>query len=380
MRVLHILNELRPSGAEVMYHVAADLWKREGLDCEILSAGEKLGVFAPTLENDGYRIHHIPFSARAGLVASARHLVAVYQFLRRSRFDVIHINSEYANFWYALVAWLAGNKRLFRTIHNVFPFRGFLGVERRIQRWIMRNVLGVAMISISPSVRNTELEYYGNATLLVPNWFDSAKFQPPTERERTAARKFLGVPEGAMVIASVAGCWSYKNHPAIIRALSVLGNEPLVLYLHAGMEDEGYPERRLALDLGVAERVRFLGVVPQVLPVLHAADIYLMPSLYEGFGCAATEAMACGLPVLLSRVQGLRDFGEVCPDIYWVEPTAESIADGITHFVNMPAERRREIGGRLSQGVHEHFALEKGATACARLYRGCAASAGGEPI
>jgi len=370
MRVLHILGELKPSGAEVMYHAAAGLWKQEGLDCEILSAGEKLGVFAPTLENDGCRIHHIPFSARAGLVASARHLVAVYQFLRRNRFDVVHINSEYANFWYALVARLAGNRRLFRTIHSNFRFTGFLRLERRIQRWIVRRLFKTTTIAIGPSVRSTELQCFRNITVVAPNWFDSRRFRPPTKAQRDAARMSLDVAPETTVITSVGNCSAVKNHAAIVQALATIPRRSSLLYLHCGLEDTDQLEKKLANDLNVADRVRFLGFVPDVLPLLHASDIYVMPSLYEGFSISVLEAMGSGLPAILARVPGLHDLADGGSGIEWVEPTAESVAQAILRFLTAPAEVRQGVGQQLSATVHEHFGVEKGARAYARLYKG----------
>jgi glycosyltransferase involved in cell wall biosynthesis len=95
-----------------------------------------------------------------------------------------------------------------------------------------------------------------------------------------------------------------------------------------------------------------------------------MPSTYEGFGVAAIEAMGTGLPVILSDVSGLRDFRETCTDIYWTEPTSESIAKAILHYLNSHTADLRDVGMKLSGEVHRHFAVEKGTAAYAQLYNG----------
>ncbi len=64
---------------------------------------------------------------------------------------------------------------------------------------------------------------------------------------------------------------------------------------------------RLAAELKIVERVRFLGNRSDVPDILAAADIYIQPSRWDGFGIAALEAMAAGLPVVVSNVPGLRD-------------------------------------------------------------------------
>lgn len=365
MRVLHILNELKPSGAEVMLRSAACYWRRRDIESDILCMGDVRGSYATTLEEAGYRVVHMPSKA------SFQFIYRLYRFLKNHKYDAVHIHTERGNFWYALTAFVSGNRRLVRTVHNVFPFKGVLRLERYVQRWIMRVMLGVKMVSIGNSVKNTELETFRNVSILVPNWFDTGKFVPCKNKdEAKASRRVLGISEGTTVFTSVGACWSFKNHSSIIKAIATLPESSRLVYLHVGPETEGCPERVLAESSGLIERVRFLGSILDVVPILNATDVYLMPSLYEGFGVAAAEAMGAGLPAILSDVPGLCDFRDVCNDIYWVKPTPESIAKAMLDFVNMPQFRQREIGSRLSMCVHEHFGMEKGAGAYAQLYRG----------
>src|SRR5438876_9696275 len=111
----------------------------------------------------------------------------------------------------------------------------------------------------------------------------------------------LYVPRDVIVLSSIGGCCSCKNHPAILSSLLLIPRDSRILYLHAGMETPAREERALAGDLDLTDKVRFLGVVPDILPILHSSDIFLMPSIFEGFGCAAAEAMGAGVPMVLSR-------------------------------------------------------------------------------
>jgi glycosyltransferase involved in cell wall biosynthesis len=363
MRILHILDELKPSGAEAMLHAAAMYWQRRGVEGDILATGTTVGAYASTLEKAGYRIHHLPFSQSYEFVRD------VYRFLKRQRYDAVHIHSEKGNFWYAATAFLSGHRPIVRTVHNVFPFHSVLRMERYLQRWIMRKILGVKMVTISQSVKDVEWATFFNRSTLIPNWFDSNKLKPPSEEERLRARTRLGISEDSVVFTSVGGCWSYKNHSSIIEAAAGLPNNVPLVYLHVGQEAKDYPERRLAEGNGASNRIYFLGIVPDIVPILHASDVYVMPSFYEGFGVAAVEAMGAGLPAILSDVPGLRDFRDIFEDICWVEPTPQSITKAMRRFIDMPQSSRREIGLELSACAHEYFTMEKGAGSYAKLYR-----------
>jgi glycosyltransferase involved in cell wall biosynthesis len=66
----------------------------------------------------------------------------------------------------------------------------------------------------------------------------------------------------------------------------------------------------MAQDLGVSDRIRFVGIVDQVAPLLQAADLFLLPSEMESFGLVALEAMASGVPVVASDVGGIPEVVE----------------------------------------------------------------------
>jgi glycosyltransferase involved in cell wall biosynthesis len=364
MRILHLLNELKPSGAEAMLRAAGPFWRSRGIEGEILCTGESLGAYAEPLRAVGYRIHQIPFGG------SISYSWKIYRFLKRHAFDGIHLHTERGSFWYAALAYLAGHRRVVRTFHNVFPFTGGLRIRRYVQRFAMRRVLKVRPVAISRSVRECEWDVFHNPAILIPNWFDSNCYSPPTPEERASARATLGIRPTTMVLASVAGCWSYKNHPAILHAIASIPRGLDIVYLHAGQEQEDHDERHLANELDISDRARFLGIVPDVALILRASDVFVMPSTYEGFGVAAAEAMGAGLPVILSNVAGLRDMHEVDDSIYWIQPTADDLAKAILHFYRMSDADRKAIGCKLSQQAHKLFGIETGAALYADLYQG----------
>lgn len=354
MRILHVLNELRPSGAETMLRAAAASWRQHGFTGEVLSTGEVAGAYADALRLAGYRIHHLPFAK------SWRFLVEFFLFVRRGGFDLVHLHTERACFWYAALAWAAGQRRLVRSIHAAFDFAGILRVRRSLQRWVMRRVFGVQMAACSEAVARLEWDRFRNPAAVLGNWFDSDRYRPAVNPPRAADRPF--------VVVTVGNCSPVKNHAAVLHALARLPNAQ---YLHAGCEEAAQAERALAQELGVAGRVQFLGMVTDLRPVFRAADLLVMPSLHEGFGIAAVEAMGAGLPVLLADVTGLRDFRTWSGGaIRYCAPEAVALEAAVRQFMELPPAERAAEGATLSERAHRMFGVAAGAARYTALYRG----------
>jgi glycosyltransferase involved in cell wall biosynthesis len=370
MRVLHVLNELRHSGAETMLRGAGSYWKAQGIDGEILCTGEVPGSYTASLQDAGYRVHHLPFQR------SIWFLHSVYRFLRGRQFDAVHIHTERAGFWYAGLAYMTGHRRIIRSLHSIFPFTGRLRARRWAQRLIMRRVFGVRMVAVSVSVMGVERRTFHNPCLVIPNWFDSGWYRPALPEERKAARATFGIERGVMAIASVGNCSPIKNHTAVLRAIANIPRDVNILYLHAGEERDSTGERELSEEEGIAGRIRFLGPVPDARAVLHACDLFVMPSLGEGFGVAAIEAMGAGVPVVCSDVEGLRDFRGVSAAIHWIEPSAACVEAAILHFYRLGAAERRTIGEQLSESAHRRLGIAAGAASYSAVYRGEPANTG----
>lgn len=359
MKVLHVLNELMASGAEVMMCRSAFFWRQEGVENEFLSTGEEIGPYAKDLEEAGYRIHHLPFKK------DFRLFFTFFNLVREGRYDIVHIHCERAAFYYGLTARMTG-VRIMRTIHATFQFNGFLAVRRRVQRYMFR-ILGGGMVSVSPSVEKNELERLGNRTTLILNWYDNNRFRPPSDNERQEARNRYGIREDEFGVVSVGNCAPVKNHRELLYALAMIKAQLPLVYLHVGREEDGEPERKLAKELGLVGRTRFLGYTRDILPVLFAADCFVMPSIREGFSVAALEALGIGLPAVLADVSGLRDLKGIS-GTFWVDPEFRSLADGIRQVAAFGPEERQTLRQRTPQEVGSSYGMERGVRAYVALY------------
>lgn len=351
--------ELHPSGMEVMLRCSAGAWRKAGVIAEVLATGAEEGPYASELRRAGYAIHHIPFRK------DVRFFAAFYALLRRGRYEVVHIHSERAGFYYGLLSRVCGARAVL-TVHGHFAFRGFLGLRRAVQRNLLR-LLGCAYVAVSPSVQRAEHLFLRNRAEVVPNWYDSAGFALPSPSRRREAREAFGIADGRFVVASVGNCHPVKNHGRLLEALARIAPEVDFVYLHAGGEEAGLPERGLAERLGIAGRVRFLGHTLAVEPILHAADVFVMPSLREGFGVAALEAMGAGTPVVLAESPGLDTFRPF-EGVVWAKPDAVSLAAALRHVAQMPLPRREDLGRRLHQLARGRYGMERGVRSYLAVY------------
>lgn len=145
-------------------------------------------------------------------------------------------------------------------------------------------------------------------------------------------------------ILTVARLVPVKNIETALGALARLRDRPW-RYVIAGDGPLRADLEARAAALGIADRVRFLGVVEDITTVLKGADLFLLPSLWEGFGLAAVEAMNAGVPVIASDVAGLRELvGPAGNPV--IDPMDEAgLSDAIVGLLDNP-EQRAAIGAR----------------------------------
>lgn len=286
-----------------MLKLAAPLLKEDGIELYALSTGKSKGDYADILENAGYKIYHIPFSK------TPKYFWQLYKELIKGRFDVVHIHPERAFVWHALITKIAGIKKILRTVHSIFNFRGILRTRKYFARWFARTILKVKFHSIGDSVELFEKLKFSNPTTKIFDWTDESKFYPLSSNdEKKKIRQQIGIGDDKFIIISVGACSPVKRHNVIIEALKkVIEKEQNIIYLHLGSGDLLNEEVQLAENIGVKDYAIFAGQKENVRDYLAASDLFVMISEYEGLGIAAIEAMFCGLPLLIYDTYGLRD-------------------------------------------------------------------------
>ncbi|WP_367322978.1 glycosyltransferase [Streptomyces sp. HUAS ZL42] len=355
VRVLHVLNRLRASGAEVMLRAAAGQWKHHGVAADVLAVGPDPGPFAGDLRDAGYSVAHEP---DASLIRVPPRLA---RRVRDGGYDVVHLHAERAGFYFGLAALGAG-AGVVRTVHSVFGFSGMLRTQRKLQRQVLRR-MGVVHVCVSPGVADNEGRRFRNPSQIIENWCGE-EFVPPTRRQRAQARQALELRDHHFVVISVGNCAPVKRHEAILEAVANASGMPNLVYLHVGEEDRTGKERRLAEQLGISHQVRFLGH-RHPLQALRAADVFVMTSAFEGLPLAAVEALMTGLPLVLADVPGLRDVAGASETAWLTDTGPVHLTAAIERAANFCKSRSPTDETGLSG---DRFSLRRGVAQYAGIY------------
>jgi len=176
-----------------------------------------------------------------------------------------------------------------------------------------------------------------------------------------AIRQMIGLPDGAVLLGTVANLFPRKGYEVMIRALpAIVRAVPTVHYMIVGSDDQGYADRlkRLAQELKIGDRVHIVGFQDPVQPFLAALDLYVHPALMEGFGIAVVEAMAMGKAVVATTTGGLPEVVAQGETGLLVPPgDAESLAVAVVSLLGDP-DRREQLGRNGTARAQERFSLD----------------------
>ena len=163
-------------------------------------------------------------------------------------------------------------------------------------------------VAISERVRSELKDYYqipDERIVTIPNGINLARFNPHRGGNKTKVRRGFGIPDDAKVILFVGSRFRIKGLKYAIEALATMKSNAYLLVVG---NDNATPYKQLAEELGVSHRVVFAGGRSDLPDLYPAADVFVLPTLYETCALVCLEAMASGLPVLAAPVGGIEDY------------------------------------------------------------------------
>jgi glycosyltransferase involved in cell wall biosynthesis len=311
-----------------------------------------------------------------------RTLLVYARFLDSVRPEVMHVQHPLERCTYArLVRDLEHAKApLVVTAHSLFgehPEPTIFGLMAPNLRAADR----VIAVSEHIAEQAIELGVEPSRVRVIRSGVDTERFRP---RDRVSARRRLEVPERAHLVLFVGNLEPRKQVHLLLQAMAcvrehVPGARLLIVGSgeSAGADDQTTRLRLLAAELGISDAVRFVGRLPdeRLLDAYAAADVFALPSSSEAQGIVVLEAMACGLPVVASRVGGLIGTIRDAETGFLVPPgDVDALANRLLELLRDPA-RRDAMGATARRAVEKRFTWTGAVEATLRVYAevlGCA--------
>ena len=287
--------------------------------------------------------------------------------IRAERPDVIHAFL----FWANCLSRVIG--RLLRVPVRISSYRDILLWSRWGYRVCDRVTAGWAQAATccSEAVRRLALAEVGGGEwkyVTIHNGVDVARFSS----SRTVTRADVGLRDGVPVIGTVGRLVEpEKGIAVLLQSMARLAGPPASLPCQLLIVGDGPARRHLheiGERLGISSLVVFAGMRRDIAEVLPFVDVFVMPSLSEGFGIAIVEAMAAGRPVVATAVGGIPEVVVQGETGLLVPPgDAGALGDAVAHLVNHP-EQARLMGARGRERACDRFSIESAVTRHEDLY------------
>ena len=297
---------LQKMGYEV--HVACNFEK--GSTC----TEERIQKLKKRLREINVRYFQIDFSRS---VLKVNEILKSYRqvktLLLKEHYDFIHCHSPIGG----VVGRIAGHKTHTKVIYTAHGFHFYKGAPLQnwllyypVEKWLSR-CTDVLITINKEDYQRAKKKFHAKETKYIPGvGIDVEKIQA-VQVDREKKREELGIGKDDFLLLSVGELNKNKNHEAVIRAIAELRNSKIKYAICGKGLLKEYLEE-LAEKLGVRNQLFLLGFRTDVIEICKSADVFVFPSKREGLSVALMEAMACGLPCVISRIRGNTDLINEC--------------------------------------------------------------------
>jgi glycosyltransferase involved in cell wall biosynthesis len=330
IRVLHIITRLIVGGAQENTMLTAALLDPERYAVDVFS-GPQTGPEGSLMEE--VRARGVPLTIEPTLVREIgplkdmRALLALYRYIRRGRYNVVHTHSSKAGILGRWAAYFAGVPIVVHTVHGWGHHDRQHPLVRRLYVLLERITQPITdrLIVVSPRNINKGLSdgiAGPGKYVTIRSGIELDRFRHPSRPPETV-RTELGLPLGAPVVGTVTRLSPQKAPLDFVAAAArVVEHRPDVHFVIVGDGPlRADVEARLA-DLGLTEQVHLTGLRRDVPELMHSFDLFALSSLWEGLPRVLPQAMAAGLPIVATAVDG----------------NAEAVTDGVNGLLTSPGD------------------------------------------
>lgn len=354
MKILQIIPWLGLGGAEVMCENLCNELKNMGHDVTVVSFFNKNTAITERMNENGIPVLFL--NKQDGFDCSV--FKKLFDLIKSIKPDVVHTHLH-AGMYAVPVAMFSGVRRIVYTVHNVASKETTkLG---KLLNQVFFRFRRVTPVALSASIQKTILEVYHLSEDKVPVVLNGVAL------EKCIVKNDYSIAQSAQII-NVARMMEVKNHHELLKGFRLLldkGIDARLTLIGDGELRDSVLEQIQHLEL--QERVKLIPKTDNVYPFLSDADIFILPSKYEGIPMSIIEAMGTGLPIVASKVGGIPDMLENNQSALLCEPNAEAISVCLERFIG--SETLRTSCGENARNTSSRFSSKIMAEQYEKIYQ-----------
>lgn len=359
IKITHIITGLAPHGAERMLYKLVSAMDSAHFENQVISLTDP-GTMGAEIQALGVRVRAL--GMRRGL-PNPLYLFRLARWLGESRPQVIQTWMYHADLMGGLAAQMVGRAPVVWGVHhNDLGLRqnkrltiGTAHTCARLSRWLATRIVCCSQAS---QRMHTELGYAAEKMEVIPNGFDLQEFRPDVGA-RLSLRRELGVPAETLLIGMAARFHPQKDHHNFVQAAALLHAQLPEIHLLLCGDGVTWENPTLAAWVdaaGIRACCHLLGARQDMPRVFAAMDIATSSSLGESFPMAVGEAMACGIPCVVTDVGDsaliVGDTGKVVP-----RKNPEALAHAWRELLVSGAETRQQLGAAARRRTEQRYGL-----------------------
>ncbi len=359
MNILNILYTFYSGGVERLAIDVSNELVREGHSAHVCVISEKYSEELLAQLDKKVEVHLLE---RQGKNRKLGYLKQLFQIIDNRKIDVIHVHQGTLMNFFLLLKALRPRVKFFFTVHDTFIFSDLSRMNQRISALICKKLVAISNAVVDDICKN------GVQKKKIERIYNGVNFSKFDEMAAPEQKDFYRIVNVARFFPEK------KGQDILIEASAILKRKgiPVRVCFAGGELSESthyIPDmKQYAAELDVTDNIEFMGNVNDIPGLLKTADVFCIPSRYEGFGIAAVEAMGMGIPCVASNIVGLNEvLNDSALGLLFDVGNAEDLAEKLEYVITHRAEYDAE---KIANNVRSRFSIEAMAQRLVDIYRG----------
>lgn len=357
IRIVYIITSTGIGGAEkILYYTVTGL-DRTKYSISVCSLKEK-GEIAKELESDGIKVHCLYMAKKEGFIGWLSSIVTLFRlffYLKKLRPTIVHSFLFRANILARIAGYLIGVPIVISSVRVMGGEGKYFHYLERITSFMVDHY-----ITVSESVKKHLIQHSqipGGKISVIYNGVGMTNQNPLQTRN---LKKPLEIENEGEIIITVGRLHAQKGHCYLLQAIAKAGKKvPKIKLIIIGEGEEENNLKNLVKSLDLKDKIIFAGLRGDVEKIFPIAELFILPSLWEGMPNAILEAMAAGKPIVATKVGGVPELvvhGET--GILVPPEDSDALASAIIGLLRdkLKAKKMGEAG---RMRVEEHFNISK---------------------